>query len=85
MGIYGTVVLEDQVVQFGVDPIEQKGEYSVTDNRTGKSFKAENVSGRAICAMLALAISWDGEPVTEEDRKMAEKIQSPDADLRVIP
>lgn len=85
MAISGTVILEDQVVQFQVDTFTQKGEYSVKDQRTGKTFAVKDVPGKAICSMLALAISWEGEPVTAEDWQMAEEIQSPDADLRVIP
>lgn len=85
MGIYGTVVLEDHVIQFDVDTSTQTGEYSVKDQRTGKTFAIKGVPGKAICGMLALAISWEGEAISPEEWQMAEEIQSPDADLRVIP
>lgn len=85
MGIYGTVVLEDHMVQFNVDTSTQTGEYSVKDQLSGKTFAIKGVPGKAICSMLALAISWEGEVISPEERKMAEEIQSPDADLRVIP
>ena len=35
--------------------------------------------------MLALAVSWEGAPLTKEDVSRLEAIQSPDSVLRVIP
>ena len=85
MGIRGTVVLEDQVVQFEIDAEVQMGSYTVTDLRTEKSFRLEKVKGQDICNMIALAVAWKGEPLTAEDVSRLEAIQSPDRDLRVIP
>ena len=85
MGIQGTVVLEDQVVQFEIDTEASTGSYIVTDIRTGKSFRLEKAPGRDVCNMIALAVAWEGEPLTEEDVSRLEAIQSPDSDLRVIP
>ena len=85
MGIYGTVVLENQVVQFEIDTEASTGSYTVTDRLTGRSFRKENIPGRDVCNMIALAVAWEGEPLTEEDVSRLEAIQSPDSDLRVIP
>ena len=85
MAIHGTVVLEDQVVQFEIDTEALTGSYTVTDRRTEKSFWLEKAPGKDICNMLALAVAWEGEPLTEEDVSRLEAIQSPDEDLRVIP
>jgi len=85
MAIHGTVVLEDQVVQFEIDTEASTGSYTVTDRLTGRSFRKENIPGRDVCNMIALAVAWEGEPLTEEDVSRLEAIQSPDSDLRVIP
>ena len=88
MAIHGTVVLEDQVVRFEINPNilgTLTGSYTVTDIRTGKSFRLEKAPGRDVCNMIALAVSWEGEPLTEEEVSRLEAIQSPDRDLRVIP
>ena len=85
MGIHGTVVLEDQVVQFEIDTEASTGSYTVTNRLTGRSFRKENIPGRDVCNMIALAVSWEGEPLTEEEVSRLEAIQSPDSDLRVIP
>ena len=85
MGIHGTVVLENQVVRFEIDTEASTGSYTVTNIRKGKSFRLEKASGRDVCNMIALAVSWEGEPLTEEDVSRLEAIQSPDSDLRVIP
>lgn len=85
MGIHGTVVLEDQVVQFEIDSEASTGSYIVTDIRTRKSFRLEKAPGRDVCNMIALAVAWEGEPLTAEDVSRLEAIQSPDSDLRVIP
>ena len=85
MAIHGTVVLEDQVVQFEIDTEASTGSYTVTDRLTGRSFRKENIPGRDVCNMIALAVAWKGEPLTEEDVSRLEAIQSPDSDLRVIP
>ena len=85
MAIQGTVVLEDQVVQFEIDTEASTGSYTVTDRLTGRSFRKENIPGRDVCNMIALAVAWEGEPLTEEDVSRLEAIQSPDSDLRVIP
>ena len=85
MGIQGTVVLEDQVVQFEIDTEASTGSYTVTDRLTGRSFRKENIPGRDVCNMIALAVAWEGEPLTAEDVSRLEAIQSPDEDLRVIP
>ena len=85
MGIHGTVVLEDQVVQFEINMETMAGNYTVTDSITGRSFRLENAPGRDVCNMIALAVSWDGEPLTEEDVSRLEALQSPDKSLRVIP
>ena len=84
MAIHGTVVLEDQVVQFEIDTEASTGSYTVTDRLTGRSFRKENIPGRDVCNMIALAVAWKGEPLTEEDVSRLEAIQSPDSDLRVI-
>ena len=85
MGIHGTVVLEDRVVRFEIDTEASTGSYTVTDIRTGKSFRLEKAPGRDVCNMIALAVSWEGEPLTEEDVSRLEALQSPDSVLRVIP
>ena len=85
MGIHGTVVLENQVVRFETDTEASPGSYTVTDIRTGKSFRLEKAPGRDVCNMIALAVSWEGEPLTEEDVSRLEALQSPDSVLRVIP
>ena len=85
MAIHGTVVLQVQVVQFEINPNTLTGSYTVTDIRTGKSFRLEKAPGRDVCNMIALAVSWEGEPLTEEEVSRLEAIQSPDRDLRVIP
>ena len=85
MAIHGTVVLEDQVVQFEIDSEASTGSYTVTDRLTGRSFRKENIPGRDVCNMIALAVAWEGEPLTAEDVSRLEAIQSPDSDLRVIP
>ena len=85
MGIQGTVVLEDQVVQFEIDTEASTGSYTVTDRLTGRSFRKENIPGRDVCNMIALAVSWEGEPLTEEEVSRLEALQSPDSVLRVIP
>lgn len=85
MGIHGTVVLEDQIVQFEIDPITVTGSYTVTDAITGRSFRLENAPGKDVCNMIALAVAWKGEPLTAEDVSRLEAIQSPDSALRVIP
>ena len=84
MGIHGTVVLEDQVVQFEIDAETMTGAYTVRDLLTGKSFRLDKVPGRDVCNMIALAVAWKGEPLTEEEVSRLEAIQSPDSDLRVI-
>ena len=85
MAIHGTVVLEDQVVQFEINTETLTGSYTVTDLITGRSFRLEKAPGRDVCNMLALAVAWKGEPLTAEDVSRLEAIQSPDRDLRVIP
>ena len=85
MGIRGTVILEDQVVQFEINPETLTGSYTVTDSRTGRSFRLERAPGRDVCNMIALAVAWDGEPLTAEDVSRLEALQSPDSALRVIP
>lgn len=85
MGIHGTVVLEDQVVRFEIDTEASTGSYTVTDICTGKSFRLEKAPGRDVCNMIALAVSWDGEPLTKKDVSRLEALQSPDSALRVIP
>ena len=85
MGIHGTVVLEDQVVRFEIDTATLTGSYTVTDAITGRSFRLENAPGKDVCNMLALAVSWEGAPLTKEDVSRLEAIQSPDSVLRVIP
>ena len=85
MAIHGTVVLEDQVVQFEINPNTLTGAYTVRDLLTGKSFRLDKVPGRDVCNMIALAVAWEGEPLTAEDVSRLEAIQSPDSDLRVIP
>ena len=85
MGIHGTVVLEDQVVQFEIDTEAQTGSYTVTDLITRRSFRKENAPGRDVCNMIALAVAWEGTPLTAEDVSRLEAIQSPDSVLRVIP
>ena len=85
MVIRGTVILEDQVVQFEINPETLTGSYTVTDSRTGRSFRLEKAPGRDVCNMIALAVAWDGEPLTAEDVSRLEALQSPDSALRVIP
>ena len=85
MGIRGTVILEDQVVQFEINPETLTGSYTVTDSRTGRSFRLERAPGRDVCNMIALAVAWKGEPLTAEDVSRLEALQSPDSALRVIP
>ena len=85
MGIHGTVVLEDQVVQFEINTETLTGSYTVTDSLTGRSFRLEKAPGRDVCNMIALAVAWEGEPLTEEDVSRLDAIQSPDSALRVIP
>ena len=85
MAIHGTVVLQVQVVQFEINPNTLTGSYTVTDRLTGRSFRKENIPGRDVCNMIALAVAWEGEPLTAEDVSRLEAIQSPDSDLRVIP
>ena len=85
MGICGTVVLEDQKVQFEINTETLTGSYTVTDLITGRSFRLEKASGRDVCNMIALAVAWDGDSLTAEDISRLDAIQSPDSALRVIP
>ena len=85
MGIHGTVFLEDQVVQFEINTKTLTGSYAVTDLITRRSFRLEKVPGRDVCNMIALAVAWEGEPLTAEDISRLDAIQSPDSALRVIP
>ena len=85
MGIHGKIVLEDRVVWFEIETETQAGNYTVVDLLTEKSFQLKTASGRDICNMIALAVAWEGAPLTEEDISRLEALQSPDENLRVIP
>jgi hypothetical protein len=85
MGIHGTVVLEYQVVQFEIDAETLMGSYTVTDLITGRSFGRKTLLAGTCATLIALAVAWEGEPLTAEDVSRLEALQSPDAYLRVIP